>query len=133
MLERLLQTLSDRLKLEGPLTQDKEQFYTLAFNPETAIKVKEEGASVLLFGRIGHCPQMKREELFAHLMKANFLGQGTGGGCLSLDESGNVLTLSSVLPYDMNFKMFRDAVEDFVNYIDYWRAELIRHNNSKDD
>jgi hypothetical protein len=27
----------------------------------------------------------------------------------------------------MNYKMFRDALEDFANYIDYWKAELFRH------
>ena len=27
----------------------------------------------------------------------------------------------------MNYKIFKDALEDFANYIDYWKAELIRH------
>src|SRR5690242_15272752 len=130
MLERLLQALLTELKLEGPLQQDKEQFFVFALNPQTEVKIKALDPGVLLFGQIGPCPEMKKEELFSHLMKANFLGQGTGGGCIGLDESGNILTLSSVVPYDMNFKMFRDAVEDFVNYIDYWKAELIRHKET---
>ena len=63
-------------------------------------------------------------------MKANFLGQGTGDATIGLDENENFLTLSLVLPYDMNYKMFKDALEDFVNYLDYWKEELIRHKKA---
>ena len=65
-----------------------------------------------------------------YLMKANLLGQGTGGATLAMDENENFLTLSLVLPYDMNYKTFKDALEDFANYLDFWKAELIRHQKT---
>ncbi len=83
-----------------------------------------------MWGKIGPCPTLKKEDLFIYLMKANFLGQGTGGSAIGLDQDENFLTLSLVLPYDMNYIMFRDALEDFANYIDYWKAELIRHTKA---
>jgi hypothetical protein len=36
------------------------------------------------------------------------------------------LTLSHVIPYDMNYKSFKELIEDFANYLDYWRGELKR-------
>jgi|SRR5579862_4506962 len=133
MLETFLKTLHEELKLEAPPKMDRQQYYCFSLNPELEIKVKELDPGTLFFARIGPCPQLKKEELFSHLMKANFLGQGTGGSSIGFDESENCLTLSSFLPYDLNYKLFRDALEDFVNYIDYWKAELIRHQKTAEE
>jgi Tir chaperone protein (CesT) family len=130
MLETFLKTLSEELNLAPSFQQNKEQFYAVFLNPELEIKVKELDPGMLFFGKVGPCPALKKEELFIYLMKANFLGQGTGGASLGFDEIGNCLTLSLILPYDLNYKLFRDALEDFVNYIDYWKAELIRHQKT---
>jgi hypothetical protein len=127
MLEVLLKTLKEELNLAELPKKDAHQLYAFSLNSEMQIKVKELDPGLVLLGVIGLCPQVKKEELFIHLMKANFLGQGTGGASLALDESENSLTLSHIFPYDMNYKMFRDALEDFANYIDYWKAELVRH------
>ena len=126
MLDMLLKSLIEDLKWSE--IPKKGDFYPLPVNPETEVKVKELDPGVLFFATLGPCPTIKREDLFIYLMKANFLGQGTGGASIGLDESENSLTLSLVLPYDMNYKTFRDAVEDFVNYVDYWKAELEKHN-----
>lgn len=133
MLETLLNTLSKELHLETPAKKDMHQFYSFFLNPELEIKIKELDPGMVLFATIGPCPQVKKEELFSYLMKANYLGQGTGGASIGLNESENSLTLSSVIPYDMNYKIFRDTIEDFVNYIDYWKAELIRHKKTAEE
>jgi hypothetical protein len=133
MLEMLLKNLSDEINLETLPKLNEQKFYAFFLNPETEVKIKELDPGVVLLANIGPCPQIKKEELFTYLMKANFLGQGTGGASIGLDDSENSLTLSSVLPYDMNYKMFRDAIEDFVNYIDYWKAELIRHKKTAEE
>lgn len=133
MLETFLKTLSEELKLDPSFKKDKELFYTVSLNPELEVKVKESDPGMLFLGRIGPCPTLKKEELFTYLMKANFLGQGTGGASIGFDESGNCLTLSLNLPYDLNYKLFRDALEDFVNYIDYWKSELIRHQKTSEE
>ncbi len=66
------------------------------------------------------------ETLFIYLMKANFIGQGTGGGVISLDPEEKFLTLSLIMPYEVNYRIFRDRLEDFVNYLDFWKSELKR-------
>ncbi len=125
MLDILVKSLVEDLKwADLPKTTEG---YSLPINPETVIKVKELDPGVLFFAVIGPCPELRKENLMIYLMKANFLGQGTGGASIGLDERENHLTLSLVLSYDMNYKQFRDALEDFVNYLDYWKAELEKH------
>jgi hypothetical protein len=72
-------------------------------------------------------PTKEKEEFLLKMMKANFLGQGTGGGVLGMKEDESFLTLSLSLPYEMNYKAFKDAVEEFVNYLEYWKTEAARH------
>ncbi|MBP7074872.1 MAG: type III secretion system chaperone [Rhabdochlamydiaceae bacterium] len=77
--------------------------------------------------KIAPVPTKEKEEFLLKLMQANFLGQGTGGATLGLKEDESFLTLSLSLPYEMNYMAFKDAVEEFVNYLEYWRAETARH------
>lgn len=133
LLERLLTTLTEELEMQPPPLKAEDGLYHLALNPQTTIAFKELDPGVALLGNLGPCPTVKREELFILLMKANFLGQGTGGAAIALDENENFLTLSLVLPYDMNYKIFKDALEDFTNYLDYWREELIRHKKAAEE
>jgi hypothetical protein len=127
VLEELLKTLAEELELEEIPKKDAENLYHLSLNPELSVTLQQLDPGVSFLGNIGACPAVKREELFILLMKANFLGQGTGSAVIGLDANENFLTLSSVIPYDMNYKMFKDALEDFTNYLDYWKEELVRY------
>ncbi|MBS0605020.1 MAG: type III secretion system chaperone [Verrucomicrobia bacterium] len=133
MLEPFINTIVADLELGPPPQKEEGNVYKLNLNPQISIVIKELDPGVSFWGRIGPCPTIKKEELFILLMKANFLGQGTGGAAIALDENENFLTLSSVLPYDMNYKMFKDALEDFANFLDYWREELIRHKKAAEE
>ena len=57
-------------------------------------------------------------------MKANLLGQGTGGAAIGIDPSEKFFTLSEVLEFEVNYKTFHEKLEDFLNYIDYWKEEV---------
>jgi len=127
VLEELLKTLTEELELEEAPKKEEGNLYHLSLNPEVSVTIQQLDPGVSFLGKIGPCPAVKREELFILLMKANLLGQGTGGATIGLDGNENFLTLSSAIPYDMNYKMFKDALEDFANYLDYWREELLRH------
>ena len=73
---------------------------------------------------ITQCPEKKREELFIYLMRANLLGRGTGGARIALDSDEKTLTLLLGLPYEMNYQLFRETFEDFVNHLIFWRNEV---------
>jgi len=66
------------------------------------------------------------EDFYSFLMKANYLGQGTSGGALSLNPDEKSLTLSMLIAYEINYKMFFDLLEDFVNYLFFWEKEISR-------
>ena len=72
-----------------------------------------------------------REDFYIYLMKANFLGQGTGGGVISIDPNEKFLILSQTLNYEINYRIFRDKLEDFVNYLDFWREEIQKWESKK--
>ena len=126
MLEKLLQELVVELELEAVGPKDKEQNFYLQITPTLKVVLKELDPGIFFHAPIGPCPEVKREELFMLLMKANFLGQGTGGGVLGLTGDEKVLTLSLTLPYDMNYKTFKEALEEFTNFLDYWKEEIAR-------
>lgn len=133
MLEQFVKTIVQDLEMEEIPQKEAGNVYQLQLNLQMTITLQELDPGLSLWSRIGPCPTAKREDLFIFLMKANFLGQGTGGSTIALDENENFLTLSSVLPYDMNYKMFKDSLEDFANYLDYWREELIRHKKAAEE
>lgn len=130
MLEQWLKTLYEELQIEGSPIKTEIEPYSVQVNETLTVFFKELENEICMWGKLGSCPTQKREDFFIYLMKANFLGQGTGGSTIGLDQDENFLTLSLVLPYDMNYIMFRDALEDFANYLDFWKAELIRYNTT---
>ncbi len=130
MLEPLIRRLAEELELDEVPVREKDSAYQVLLNTDLKIRIQELDPGLAFWARIAPCPKEKREDLFILLMKANFLGQGTGNNTIALDENENFLTLSSVLPYDMNYKTFKDALEDFANYRDYWKEEIIRYNKA---
>jgi hypothetical protein len=126
MLEQHLQQLISDLELDPIEPKDQTSLYHLNLTPEMKISMKELEPGLYLFSQIGPCPTQKKEDSFIYLMKANFLGQGTGGKVIGMDPEEKFLTLSHVIPYDMNYKSFKELIEDFANYLDYWRGELKR-------
>ena len=127
MLESFLQTVVEELDLGEVPKKEESGFYSFKLNAQTSIAMQKRDPGFFFRSNIGLCPTNRREDLFILLMKANFLCQGTGKAVIGMDENEKFLTLSLVLPYDMNYKSFKEALEDFANYLDYWKAELVRH------
>ncbi len=130
VLESHLQQLAKELKLGSPPSKEG-PFYHFPLNAKNQISIKELSPGVYFFAPICPYPKGKHESLLIYLMKANFLGQGTLGGVIGLDKDENFLTLSLDLPYDMNYRHFREAVEDFANILDYWKEEISRYLKDK--
>jgi hypothetical protein len=118
MLEECLKKLVEDLTLEDSFSKE-DKLYVVKLQTELVITFRELDPGCTFFAKIGICPLNKREELFIYL-----LGQGTGGSVIGLDRDEKFLTLFLVLPYDMKYKVFKDALEDFTNYLDFWKEEL---------
>jgi len=125
MLDRLLEQLHQEMDL-GPIPSlDEKKMRTIVLG-SLSFSVKELDPGVYFFGNVAPPPQVKKEEFFTWIMKMNFLGQGTGGAAIGLAEDESSLTLSHALPYDMNYKAFKEALEDFANFLEYWKKEVAR-------
>ena len=126
MIEQHLQQLFAELGLGSlpPFEKDGNIKVTIASFPIEMTKL-DPGAHFSAL--VAPLPTNEREEFLLKLMKANFLGQGTGGAVLGLKEDESFLTLSLSMPYEMNYRAFKDAVEEFVNFLEYWKTETARH------
>lgn len=133
MLETFLNQLILDLEL-GPIPpKDEKQKYFISLTSDLKISVKELNPGLLFQTVVNICPNLKKEELFIWMMKANLLGQGTGGGVLGLDEEEKLILFSLFLPFEMNYKTFKEAIEDVANYTDYWKEELIKHQENAEN
>lgn len=124
MLQKFLEMLSSELEIVPAAKINKEKLCFFRLNEATAIEIRDLDPGISLHAKIGPCPEIKKEELFIFLMRGNLLGQGTGGARIGLDADEKSLTLSIGLPYELDYKSFRESVEEFVNYLTYWRDEL---------
>ena len=130
-LERLLETLSDNLKLDAIPQKDKEGIFQLKLPPNFQIGLSELNPGVFLSSLIMPIPKEGgKEALFIYLMKANLIGQGTGGGAIGIDPTEKYFTLSHALPFEVSYNVFKEAIEDFLNYISYWQEEIVRFNQT---
>ena len=121
MLRNLVSQLCVELDLpEVPLVENK---MTLQIG-SVDVTLGELKPGLYLRAIIAPCPKMKREELFLQLMKANYLGQGTGGSRIGLTPDERHLTLSLGLPYEVSYRTFRERFEDFINFTLFWKQEV---------
>lgn len=124
MLEKLLLKLAEDLELGSCPAKDPKGAYPLPLGEKQLILCSETQEEILLTAPVAALAQERQEEVCTLLMRANFLGQGTGKSVLGLDESEKTLTLSLVLPYEMDYPSFKASLEEFSNYLGYWQEEL---------
>lgn len=122
-----LSELCADLEIDPRLGKTEGGRFVLPLNSELMIEIQPLKAGFYFYSPVRPCPKVKKEELLIQLMKANLFGQGTKGAALGLEGKENVLTLSLAIPYDMKYKFFREALEDFANIVNYWREEVDRH------
>jgi hypothetical protein len=67
------------------------------------------------------------EEAFSKLLRGNLLGVTTKKPCLGLDETGKKVSITSSIPTVRSYREFRDAIEDFVNSVAFWKTELAQN------
>ena len=104
---------------------ENQGWWLMQISNTNEVWVKDLNPGIYMRGTIG--PTIgpgNHEDFFMYLMKANYLGQGTGGSIISIDPSEKFLTLALCIPYEINYKIFRDKLEDFLNYLEYWREEI---------
>ncbi|MCB1068228.1 MAG: type III secretion system chaperone [Simkania sp.] len=129
--ERLLEILAENLHLEAIPQKDKDGIYRLKLPPNFQVGVSELNPGVFFSSLILPIPKEgSKESLFIYLMRANLMGQGTGGGAIGIDPTEKFFTFSQSLSFEMNYQVFKESLEDFLNYITYWQEEIVRFNQT---
>jgi len=118
-----IKKLCENLEIELP-KKDKDKSYLIKIDEVTEVKIWFLDPGFYFHSNLSTFPKEKREDLFIYLMRANLLSQGTGGSRIGMDKEENFLTLSDQMAYEVNYIEFKEKLEDFVNYITYWRDEI---------
>ena len=124
MLKDFIAQLCVELEIEPIPIINAEKSTTFWLTDQIGIEMKDLDPGVSLYAKICPCPTKRLEELFLRLMRANYLGQETFQNRLGMTPDEKFLTLSLGMPYEVSYRVFRDAVEDFANFILYWRDEI---------
>lgn len=128
MLDNLISDLEKHLQtslIKEDNTDRKGYLFTL--NDDTDIWLEEGPSGIYITSNICHFNEKEiasPEDFYMYLSKANYLGQGTGDSVISIHPDEKFLTLSALIAYEVNYKMFRDLIEDFVNYLAFWQKEV---------
>ena len=123
-IETFLEELYRELNISSSPEKEGNKVYSLNLGLEFAVILEDLEPGVTLRTNIHTVPEEKKEDLFIYLMKGNFLGQGTGGAVLGMSKDEKFLTLSSYLPYEMNYHSLKEKLEQFANYADFWQSEV---------
>lgn len=124
MLEEFIEKICKKLKIEPVEVIGKS--VSLSINEEINVNIKELKKGFFFTSIIKACPGENREELFLKIMQENFALQRGGRSIIGLDKNEKNLTLSLNIPYEVNYKKFKESVEEFANYLLFWRKEIVR-------
>lgn len=128
MLQNLVSQLCKELDIEPVPTMNEQKFIPITIGANCKIELRDLEPGLSLFAQICPTPDKRREELFLELMRANYLGQATGSSRIGMSSDEKFLTLSLGMPYEMSYRTFREALEDFANFLLHWRAEVDKFN-----
>lgn len=130
MLQDYLEQLCQELTIHPTPKPNEQKYYPFRLGKEL-VWIKDLDPGMAMQSQICLCPTQKKEDLFIYLMRANLLGQGTGNTRIGLDPDEKFLTLSLGLPYEMNYQVFKETVEDFVNHLIDWRNSVAKFENQQ--
>ncbi len=124
MLKDFVAQLSVELNIEPVPRVSAENTVSFWLTDQIGIDIRDLEPGISFCGKICPCPAKRLEELFLRLMRANYLGQETSNNRIGMSSDEKFLTLSLGIPYEISYRLFRDALEDFANFILYWRKEI---------
>jgi hypothetical protein len=127
MLETYVNQLIIDLAIEEDISTDIEECYRIQLDEKIEVTVKALQPGCFFSAAIAPLPEGHGEDLLTHMMSGNLLGMGTGETVLGLNEQGKIATLSQSVTYETTYQEFRDYLEDFVNYVDFWQTEISKY------
>lgn len=126
MLETLIKKLTQELELEGSLATEAPGVFALPLEEDLKVMISTLGQMGVSFQcHFANCPEKECEDLFKEALLANLFGQGTSGAVIGIDEDKKQFVLTHDIPHLVDFHEFQRTLEDFINTVDFWRAESL--------
>jgi hypothetical protein len=132
MLQQFIEQLQRELEIEESLATEVKGVYSFPVNETTAVLISElpkEGFGLTC--SFGDIPAENQQDFFAQCLLANLMGKGTDSAVLGLDEEGEKLVLSKYVDTPVEYKEFKDFLEDFLNSVDFWVKEVQSYVTTK--
>jgi len=126
MLDNFMKEIAKELELENPLTSEVPGVYVFSLD-DIKIYISTISQGIYFECTLSPNESSQQETLYANLLLANLFGEGTHGAALGLTEDGKAVRLSQLLDVNTNYKSFKEALEDFVNIVDFWSAEILTY------
>ncbi len=123
MLDKYIKQFEQDLELP-PLSGLKPGVYRIDLNEGIRIVISTIPDGFLIFSELRELPKDKKENIYYQSLTSNLFGQGTKGSLLGLNDQGNMLTISRTVDYNVEYKDFKEIIDDFINAIDYWNEQL---------
>ena len=127
MLHDFIVRLQKDLELKEPLTNQDDSSFALALDEDSVINITDSSPGFKIFSNLGPLPTVQHEDFFSMMLRGNLFGQATHFAALGLDESGNKVTLQYYHPNKPTYQEFHNAIEDFINVVDYWKSQIKSH------
>ncbi len=105
---------------------DDHKIYHIDFGNNLIVRYNDLDPGVYFNSDLVVLESKNREAFLMSLMHLNLFGRGAQGAVFGYDEGIKQLTLSLAVPYRLKFKEFKNILEDFVNYIEFWKTELTK-------
>ena len=123
--EQYLEKLQSEVGIEKFFEKKDRKAFFLPFGQRNILIFVAEN-SFFFSANIGTLPKDEEaiEPFCIHLLFANYLGQGTANNCLGLSPDKQTITLTMDIRGDIDYMMFKEAMEEYVNYFDYWIEEI---------
>lgn len=121
MLSSFMKQLADDLEMIPCSVKDNKASFRLGW---ISVAIAEEQNHWHFSANIREIPKTSLEKIFAHLLYANLLGQGTGGSVIGIDEKEHYFTLSLSIACTLDYSGFKQRLEEFVNYVTYWKKTI---------
>lgn len=127
-LDNYIDQLVKEMEFEGGLATQVPGVFAFPLEENLTVTISDRPPGFSLFCSLDSIPKARQEEFLTRVMLGNLFGQGTKGAVLGISEDGNLLTLTQVIDYNIEYKEFRDILEDFVNTVDVWREETAKYH-----
>lgn len=112
------------LNLEKGVYPDENKVFSLDLGQDLIVRYNDLHPGLYMVSYLGPLSEKNRETFLIALMHMNLFGNGTGKGVIGYDDEIKLLTFSQVVPYRLQFEEFKNALEDFINYVEFWKTEL---------